>query len=233
MSRLGWYARRASRMSPPEVAWRGRDAVLQVIWSARQIRRQQAAAAVKTSTGGRLFTAILGADAAARVPEDARSAVLTAAAGLMAGRWEMLGTVRRDMLAPDWFHDPVTGRRAPADRYSFRINHRSEADTGNVKQIWELSRLQHLTLLATAWFLTHEDKYACRTADQLQSWWQENPFLSGIHWTSGIEVGLRLISMTTRSRFSRSAGTSPTLPRSGAAARRRITMSSRRQPGSS
>ena len=32
-------------------------------------------------------------------------------------------------------------------------------------------------------------------ADQLRSWWRENPFLSGIHWTSGIELGVRLISL--------------------------------------
>ncbi len=195
LSRVRWYARRASRMSPAEMAWRGRDTMLQMIWSGRQVRREQEAGAVRTLPGGRRFTAVLTADTAARVPEDARNAVLAAATELMAGRWEMLGTVRRDMLAPDWFHDPVTGRRAPADRYSFRINHRSEADTGNVKQLWELSRLQHLTLLGAAWFLTHDDTYACRAADQLQSWWRENPFLSGIHWTSGLEVGLRLISM--------------------------------------
>ena len=32
-------------------------------------------------------------------------------------------------------------------------------------------------------------------ADQLRSWWRENPFLSGVHWTSGIELGIRLISL--------------------------------------
>ena len=31
---------------------------------------------------------------------------------------------------------------------------------------------------------------------QLESWWRENPFLSGVHWTSGIEIGLRLIAWT-------------------------------------
>ena len=72
----------------------------------------------------------------------------------------MLGVARTDLVQPDWFHDPVTGRRSPADRYAFRINHRSEEQTGNVKQIWEVSRLQHLTLLATAWFLTHDEPYA-------------------------------------------------------------------------
>src|SRR5262249_30663977 len=60
---------------------------------------------------------------------------------------------------------------------------------------WEISRLQHLTLLAAAWYLTHEQEYARRVADQLRSWWRENPFLSGVHWTSGIEIRIRLISL--------------------------------------
>ena len=38
-------------------------------------------------------------------------------------------------------------------------------------------------------------QYAHRVADQLRSWWRENPFLSGVHWTSGIELGIRLISL--------------------------------------
>ncbi len=45
-----------------------------------------------------------------------------------------------------------------------------------------------------AWYLTGTDAYAERVADQLQSWWRENPFLSGINWTSGIELGVRLIN---------------------------------------
>ena len=90
----------------------------------------------------------------------------------------------------------MTGRRAPADRYAFRINHRSEQQTGNVKQVWEISRLHHLTLLAMAWYLTGDDRYAERIAAQLRSWWEQNPFLSGVHWTSGIEIGIRLISLT-------------------------------------
>ncbi len=108
----------------------------------------------------------------------------------------MLGVRRNDLLQPDWFFDPVTGRQAPAERYAFRINHRSEEQAGNIKQIWEISRLQHLTLLATAWFLTHDDRYASQVARQLRSWWSDNPFLSGVNWTSGIEIGIRLISMT-------------------------------------
>jgi hypothetical protein len=186
-------------MSPAEACWRARDQFVKAAWSGRRVSRDQAAALCApggaADTGERRFTAVLSADVAGRVPEAARKAVLAAADELLRGKWEVLGVERSDLAAPDWFADPVTGRRAEADRYAFRINHRSEVQTGNVKQVWEVSRLQHLTLLATAWFLSRDDVYARRVAEQLRSWWLENPFLTGVHWTSGIEVGIRLISL--------------------------------------
>jgi len=197
-SRLGWYARRLGRMSPTELAWRARDQVVQAAWSRRQVSRDQladAAAANGQPPRDRRFTSVLPADAAALVPPEARAAVVQAADRLLAGEWEVLGLQRSDLAAPDWFTDPVTGRRSAADRYAFRINHRSEQETGNIKQVWEISRLHHLTLLAMAWYLTGDDRYAERVADQLRSWWLDNPFLSGVHWTSGIELGIRLISL--------------------------------------
>jgi heparinase II/III-like protein len=195
-SGLGWYARRIARMSPAEVAWRARDQALQVTWARRQVRRGQVASAGRRPTGERRFAAILPPDTAALVPGPARAAVLEVAGHLLKGEWEVLGVERTDLVEPDWFADPVTGRRSDPDRYAFRIDHRSQEQTGNIKQVWEISRLQHLTLLATAWFVSHDEAYAERVASQLRSWWQENPFLSGVHWTSGIEVGIRLISLT-------------------------------------
>ena len=141
------------------------------------------------------FTAVLPPGTAARVPEEARKPLLEAADRLLQGEWETLGVLRTDMERPDWFRDPVTGRRYDPDKYAFRIDYRSEEQVGNVKQVWELSRLQHLTVLATAWFLTHDERYARRVADHLRSWWRENPFLSGVHWTNGLELGIRLISL--------------------------------------
>ena len=193
-SRLGWYARRVARMSPAEVPWRVRDQLLKMAWSRRQVRREQITEGAPPP-GERRFTAILPPDTAARVPEEARAAVLRSADRLLQGGWEVLGVLRTDLVKPDWFYDPVTGHRSAPDRYAFRIDHRSEEQIGNAKQVWEISRLQHLTVLATAWFLSGEEQYACRVADQLRSWWRENPFLSGVHWTNGIELGIRLISL--------------------------------------
>ena len=97
---------------------------------------------------------------AGQVPAAARTALLASADRLLRGEWEVLGVARTDLVTPDWFRDPVTGHRSAPDRYAFRINQRSEEQVGNVKQVWEISRLQHLTLLATAWFLTGDEPYA-------------------------------------------------------------------------
>jgi Heparinase II/III-like protein/Heparinase II/III N-terminus len=195
ISRLRWHARGATVMSPGEVAWRVRDQVLRALWSRRQVRPGQLGADAPAPAGEREFAAVLPPGTAARIPGEARAAVLVSAERLMRGEWEVQGVVRTDLVEPDWFRDPVTGRRSAQDRYAFRIDPRSEEQVGNVRQVWELSRLQHLTLLATAWFLTYDERYALRVADQLRSWWRENPFLSGVHWTSGIELGIRLISL--------------------------------------
>jgi hypothetical protein len=182
-------------MSPSEIAARARDQVLRAAWSSRQLTSEDLAAITPPPGGDCRFTAVLPPGTAAGVPAEARAAIVTCADQLLEGEWEVLGVVRTDMVRPDWFRDPVTNRRSDPGCYAFRVNHRSEEEVGNVKQVWEISRLQHLTLLATAWFLTGEDKYASRVAEHLRSWWQENPFLSGVHWTSGIELGVRLISL--------------------------------------
>jgi hypothetical protein len=195
-SRLGWYLRRVAAMSPAEVAWRARDQMMQAAWSLRQVRPGQIPVETPPPGGDPEFATVLPPGTAERISGEARAAILESAERLLGGEWEVLGIVRTDLVQPDWFLDPLTGRRSLQDRYAFRIDHRSEEQVGNVKQVWELSRLQHLTLLATAWFLTHDERYAHRVADQLRSWWRENPFLSGVHWTSGIELGVRLISLT-------------------------------------
>jgi hypothetical protein len=129
-----------------------------------------------------------------QVPAAAAQAVIAAAERVLDGSWTVLGVARQDSATPDWFADPVTGRAAPAERLAFRINHRDEAETGNIKQVWEMSRHHQVTVLAAAWWLSGRERYADAAADQLRSWWRANPFLSGVHWTSGIEIGVRLLS---------------------------------------
>ncbi|HEV2071994.1 MAG TPA: alginate lyase family protein [Acidimicrobiales bacterium] len=194
LAHLGWYGRRLLRMSPAEMVHRSGDRTRAWMWRRRQVLPgEDIDPPVSTD---RHFVAQLSPGVASDVPTAAREAVLRTASDLLDGQWEVLGVTRSDILSPDWFLDPITGRRAPRDRYAFRINHRSEEEAGNVKQVWELSRHHHLTVLAAAWFLSGDERYAETVDRQLRSWWKENPFLSGIHWTSGIELGVRLIAWT-------------------------------------
>lgn len=192
---IGWYARRLQGMSAAEVLHRVGDQGRQRLWSRRrEPLGVPQSGPVPGLLPGRTFTATVPAQTKERVPVAARHAVVAAADRILAGDLELLGWPRPDLADPDWFLDPVTGRRAPQDVLSFRIDHRDEAVTGNVKAVWELSRHHHLTVLAAAWWLTHDDRYAEVVARQLRSWWTANPFLSGVHWTSGIELGVRLTS---------------------------------------
>jgi hypothetical protein len=181
-------------MSPAEIAWRFREQAMRRAWARRQVHPGGLESLPPLAKADRRFTAVLLDGTADLVPDQAKAAIVADANRLLKGEWEILGVVRTDMERPDWFYDPVTGRRSAPEAYAFSLNQRDEAAVGNIKQVWEVNRLQHLTLLAVAWYLTGEDAYAQRVADQLDSWWRTNPFLSGVNWTSGIELGVRLIN---------------------------------------
>ncbi|MFC8671927.1 alginate lyase family protein [Streptomyces griseorubiginosus] len=182
---VGWYLRRLSRMGPQEVAGRVADTVRR--------RRWRATPPDCPNVTGARFTAVLPAGTIAAVPPDAAKRLVAEADLLMDGHAEFFGVVRDDLADPDWWFDPKTGRRAP-EGYAFDVPYRSEDAVGDIKQIWEPSRHQYLTQLAAAYALTGDERYAERVAEHLRSWWEANPPLRGVHWLSGIELGIRLMS---------------------------------------
>ncbi|WP_371600718.1 alginate lyase family protein [Streptomyces sp. NBC_00564] len=182
---VGWYLRRLSRMGPREVGGRAGDAVRR--------RRWRSARPDCPSVAGARFTAVLPTGTIAAIPPDAAKRLIAEADRLMYGHVEYFGVVRDDLTDPDWWYDPKTGRRAPWG-YAFDVPYRNEDAVGDIKQIWELSRHQYLTVLAAAYAITGNERYAERVAEHLRSWWAANPPLRGVHWISGIELGIRLLS---------------------------------------
>ncbi|MFF9901431.1 alginate lyase family protein [Streptomyces longispororuber] len=181
----GWYLRRLSRMGPREVGGRVGDAVRR--------RRWRSARPDTPAVAGARFTAVLPAGALDAVPPDAAKRLVAEADRLLAGHVAYFGVVRDDLTDPDWWYDPKTGRRAPWG-HAFDVPYRNEDAVGDIKQIWEPSRHQYLTQLAAAYALTGDERYAARVAAHLRSWWAANPPLRGVHWISGIELGIRLLS---------------------------------------
>ncbi len=163
-------------------------------WARRQVHPGTPPPPPADLLGDRAAPSALPAASRDLLDPAATAALVAAAQSVLDGTWTVFGVPRPDSADPDWFADPVTGRRAPQRTLSFRVHHRDEAEIGNVKQIWELSRHHHLTVLAAAYWATGDERYAETVAEQLRSWWPANPFLSGVHWTSGIEIGIRLLS---------------------------------------
>lgn len=186
-----WYLKRLASMSPAEVAGRMQDAGRRRAWKHRPPQRPaRAASPARTHP-------ITPDGLVSRVSETSAWALLAEADELLAGRWTMFGRPRTDMTdSVDYHLDFVNGIRSPSDGFSFDINHRHEDEVGNIKFVWEPARHHHLTLLAAAYAVSGEAPYAERVEAELRNYWRATPFLTGIHWTSGIEIGLRLIAWT-------------------------------------
>src|SRR5437773_1736258 len=93
---------------------------------------------------------------------------------------------------PDWHFDPVHDRRAPR-RFWSRINY-LDPGCGDHKIIWELNRHQHWLALGRAYWLSNDSRYRDRFRNELASWLDTNPPLTGINWASMLELALRTVS---------------------------------------
>src|SRR5204863_6443047 len=92
----------------------------------------------------------------------------------------------------DWHLDPVHDRRAPR-RFWADVPY-LDPKCGDHKIIWELNRHQHWLVLGRAFWLTGDVRYRQRFLVELSSWLDSNPPLTGINWSSMLELGFRCIS---------------------------------------
>src|ERR1700722_628005 len=194
-----WYWRRLTAMGPDEIARRLSDRVQEAQWRLRFFAKNERPVTPATE---RPFVGGVSRERARDAPKGPREELLLAADRLLAGEWPTFAITRRDVTENvDWHLDPKTQSRAPADTYSFDIPFVGGASRFDTKYVWELSRHHQTTLLATAFWLTGEDRYARAAAGHIQSWIRSNPFLTGIHWASGIELGMRLIAFAWTRRL--------------------------------
>jgi hypothetical protein len=94
-----------------------------------------------------------------------------------------------------WHLDPVTGLSWPRAAYCFDIDYRHAPAMGDVKYVWELGRLQYLQPIAALACKRRSPELAAFCIAELESWIDANPPHRGVHWASGIELSLRIVSM--------------------------------------
>ena len=133
-------------------------------------------------------------------------------------RWlPMSGRVKKELLAgniplygSDWFWSESDWTKrwhvAPENNnvwpsvFFHHIKFRQGNSIGDIRIAWEASRLQHLIALALvvkSSSNSHEKAKATKIyCDDVESWYEQNPMLTGIHYVSSMECALRIISLS-------------------------------------
>ena len=93
----------------------------------------------------------------------------------------------------DWHGDPRGDYRWPLDLYSDLRVYGLPGEV-DVKFVWELNRHQFLVELGRGWLFSGREDFAESSRSLLLDWIEENPFLAGVNWTSGLEVAMRALS---------------------------------------
>ncbi len=93
----------------------------------------------------------------------------------------------------NWNKNPNTGEQAPLF-FGKTLNYRDEKIVGDIKYLWEPSRHLHLSTLAQAYSVSNNKKYLDAIQVQLSSWFDQCPYMKGAHWTSSLELAIRLIN---------------------------------------
>jgi len=171
-SKVRWYLSRLASMQPAEMAWRARSAArIPLDWA--EWKKQAAAPAPRWR------------------PFDAATYPVQ-----LHGSQRPMDKLRVfDLEFPlgfdfDWHRDYRYGRQVERG-FAGSLNIRDTAIVSDIKYVWEPSRFQHLSALAHASNGRDQADYIVRSID---SWLRSNPYLTGVHWTSSLELAERLIS---------------------------------------
>jgi hypothetical protein len=95
---------------------------------------------------------------------------------------------------PDWLSNPMTGQRMPApDRPWWQIPN-FDPEVGDIKLIWELSRMDWVLVLAQ-WVRQGEVGALGRLNTWLADWCIHNPPYQGPNWKCGQEASIRVMHL--------------------------------------
>jgi len=204
MQSLNWYAHRLRSMSPAEIGWRVHHAVRNQADRLLAAHRRRPSASTKALEPGATGLAIDGAaigahlsspgTCTARCATEWRRGLTASADEILAGRVRILGGQVTQLSDPiRWNHEYQADVATPMG-WSGGIDYRDFRVTGDAKWVWDLNRQQHLVVLARAYSLTGETRYADAVLGHIGSWIAQCPFGYGMNWRSPMELAIRQIN---------------------------------------
>lgn len=183
-SAVTWYWNRLRCMSPGELGHR----LHQKVMSRLQGYGLAIAGTVPAADISQVVRSFVGRDT--RVTPDLYT---QAADEILAGKLKVFNIEYDSGPKPDWNRDPKTGTRAPL-AFGKTLNYRDASIVGDIKYVWEPNRHLQLVVLAQAYAQGGEQRYLDGLRQQLESWFDQCPYLKGPNWTSSLELAIRLIN---------------------------------------
>lgn len=111
------------------------------------------------------------------------------------GRIRLYGTLDVDLGdPPQWHRHPLTGHRYPSEVHWSDLDD-SGSDGGDIKDVWEPSRLGWLQPMVRSWAATGDEAVAESVWAQIEHWYGHNPAYLGPNWMCGQETSLRTLSV--------------------------------------
>lgn len=78
--------------------------------------------------------------------------------------------------------------------FSYKLEYKQRDEIGDARTNWELNRHFQFAILAKNYHATGEKSYLEELERLFNSWDEQNPFLTGISWTSVMELAIRVIN---------------------------------------
>ena len=121
--------------------------------------------------------------------------IIRAADKVLENRFDMLGSGDykfKDSI--NWHLDFKSGFEWPKKHYT-KIKIVNLNNSADIKIPWELSRLQFLTTLGRAYWLSEDEKYKNKFVQVLTDWEKDNPVDIGANWTCSMDVAIRAVNI--------------------------------------
>lgn len=96
---------------------------------------------------------------------------------------------------PEWFLNPFNRKRHPAPEKHWTKLKDFDDEVGDIKHIWESSRLEWIVTLARAWVVSDKLWYGKVLNRWLKHWVEKNPVNLGPNWKCGQEAAIRVMQL--------------------------------------
>ncbi|WP_354622651.1 alginate lyase family protein [Psychromonas sp. MME2] len=197
MQTLSWYIKRIKTMSPKEIIWRITSLSSALIEHYRVkcncISQAKFIAAYQEKAPFAPPFRVFVGEINDFIPQW-RPALINKADKVLQHKLSYFDLQDHDLETPiNWHKDHATGMQTSLAPI-MSVNYRDISKNGDCKLVWEPNRHHQLVVLARAYQVSKELKYAQGIVSQITCWLDANPYGYGMNWRNPLELGIRMIN---------------------------------------